>query len=85
MMVVVVAIGILIAIAIPTAGNYYARSRDTIRETDLKDISKALTSHYSDREYYPVSTLSGCIDNTVLSTTYMNSVPSSPSGNMYDE
>lgn len=78
LMIVIAIIGILAAALFPSMTGYLKRSRDTARTAALKDISTSLGAYYSDKELYP-NPASGCVDNTVLDTSYMpKGVPLDP-------
>jgi type II secretory pathway pseudopilin PulG len=52
-MIVIAIIGILSAALFPHVTGYIMRARDAARQSDINNISLALTSYYTDRETYP--------------------------------
>ena len=59
--------------------NYLKRSRDVFRIASLKDISTALGAYYADKEVYPATLSSGCINTNEITRNYMpRGVPTDP-------
>lgn len=91
LLIVIVVIAILATISIVAYTGIQARSRDSQREHDIKQLVKALEMYYIDNGEYPTATGSTTI-NTSWSTTadaswqnlanslkpYMGTVPSDP-------
>ena len=79
LMIVIAIIGILAAALFPSMTGYLKRSRDTARQSSMKDISSALGAYFADQELYPTAS-GGCVDSTVLNNNYMpKGVPVDPS------
>ena len=54
-------------------------TQDNMRQAKLKDIATALGAYYADREKYPDTTPSGCINAKELNGVYMpKGVPTDP-------
>ena len=53
LMIVIAIIGILAAALFPSMTGYLKRSRDTARQSGMKDITTALGAFYADKERYP--------------------------------
>ncbi len=82
LMIVIAIIGILAAALFPSLTNYLKRSRDAARAAGLKDISTAVGAYYSDKEVYPAASVTGCVNETLLDTDYMEAgVPTDPQAN----
>lgn len=66
LMIVIAIVGILVSALVPGYAAYIQRGRDTARVGDITDLSKAITLHFSEFDYYPLSTSAGCVDDAVL-------------------
>lgn len=92
-MVVIGIIGILSAVIYPLGSTYLRQSRDTARESALRQLAQAHSVYYADHDSsYPDpynamtdTHLVGCVRADLLLGKYMNVVPVSPSGKGYDE
>ena len=68
-MIVIAIIGVLAASLFPMMSGYMAKSRDTARVSDLRNLNTAISSYYHDTGSYPVGvgyTLNG--GNSIAST-----------------
>lgn len=65
-MIVIAIIGVLAASLFPAYSGYQQRARDTHRITSVSTITRALQLYFNDKEEYPVSTISGCLDEPNL-------------------
>jgi len=91
LLIVITIIGILASIILASYGSIQAKSRDLIRKTDLQTIKKALEAYKQDKLglYYPrcdpvdnQCLLEGTTEPfTLLSPTYIQSVPKDPKNN----
>lgn len=89
LLVVIAIIGLLSTLAVVSLGNARAKSRDTKRVADIKQIQTALELYFADQNGYPAGTalvLGGAETSDTLSstngfagaaagTTYMGQVP----------
>ena len=67
LMIVIAIIGILAAALFPSMTGYLKRSRDTARQSGMKDITTALGAFYADKERYPNA--SGAATSATVSTS----------------
>jgi prepilin-type N-terminal cleavage/methylation domain-containing protein len=81
LMIVIAIIGILAAALFPSLTNYIQRGRDAARTSHLKDISNAAGAYYADYETFPVSTVSWCLNQAVLTSEFLPSFPKDPTSN----
>lgn len=65
-MIVIAIIWILFVSLMPALTSYIARSRDTVRVTDIDNLTKVMNLYFSDNEKYPPSDMSGCVDVIVI-------------------
>lgn len=82
LMIVIAIIGILAAALFPSMTGYLKRSRDTARQSSMKDITTAVGAFYADKEVYPNAAANGCVNSgtTGLYSAYMpKGVPKDPS------
>lgn len=80
-MIVIAIIGILAAALFPSMTGYLKRSRDTARQSGMKDITTAVWAFYADKERYPDAAANGCVNSgsTGLDSVYMpKGVPKDP-------
>lgn len=63
----IAALGILISALLPSLTAYQKRGRDVSRVSHLTSIAKMTNNYFYDKEYYPSSTVGGCLDSTALS------------------
>ena len=74
LMIVIAIVGILVSALVPGYASYIQRWRDTARLSDIADLSKALTLHFTEYEYYPDSDAAGCVDDAPL-LKYLENIP----------
>lgn len=77
LLVVIAVIGILSTLAIVSLAGVRAKSRDTKRVADLKQIGNALELYFNDNGSYPTIITPGQPLRTA-STTYMGKIPNNP-------
>lgn len=86
LLVVIAILGILAGLI---TGNFFTslkKGRDARRKQDLENIQKGLELYYEDNKAYPSAITSGsalCHPNGCGTRTYMQKVPSDPSGFTY--
>ncbi len=86
LLVVIAIIGILATVSVVALNNARAKSRDSKRVADIKNIQTALAMYYTDKGQYPLTLVTGqplystSLDGAgnVVTTTYISSVPSTP-------
>jgi len=78
LMVVVMIIGILAALAIPSFVNATTKSKQGKAKADLRTYGTALELYYTDNDTYPET---GSLAN--LKPTYMKTIPDDPWGHDY--
>jgi type IV pilus assembly protein PilE len=66
LMIVIAIIGVLAAALFPSMTGYLKRSRDTARQSGMKDITTSLGAFYADKERYPAA--SGATTSSSVST-----------------
>lgn len=74
LMIVIAIVGILVSALVPWYSAYIQRWRDTARLSDIADLSKALTVHFSEFDYYPESEVGWCVPDAPL-LRYTENVP----------
>ncbi len=62
LLVVIAIIGILSGVILASLNSSRAKSRDTIRMSDMKQIETALQLYYADNNKYPEESHNGCYD-----------------------
>ena len=74
LMIVIAIVGILVSALVPWYSAYIQRWRDTSRLADVADLSKALTVHFSEFDYYPDSDSAWCVPDAPL-LRYLEDIP----------
>jgi prepilin-type N-terminal cleavage/methylation domain-containing protein len=77
LLVVITIIGLLAVLALAAFSSAKQKSRDALREADIKQIHTALELYYNEQGSYPTSLVVG---QTIASNSvvYMNIIPSNP-------
>lgn len=89
LLVVIAIIGMLAAVVLASLSHLQAKSRDTRRLEDMREIQKALGLYYIDNNHFPVSATALTIDGTdSMSTALVNAgaipaVPGDPVSTAY--
>lgn len=87
-------IGILSSITMVSIGAIQRGTRDSAKKANLTTIQSALAHYYADQHYYPSNTgiiigrssitnCTGAPGSCSVSRTYLNSIPTDPSGSGY--
>lgn len=75
-MLAIAALGILISALLPSLTAYQKRGRDVARVSHLNSTSKMINNFFIDKEWYPSSTVGGCVDPVSLNK--YGTTPSDP-------
>jgi prepilin-type N-terminal cleavage/methylation domain-containing protein len=83
LLVVIAIIGLLATLSVLALNNARAKSRDTKRIADIKQMQTALELYFNDASAYPVSvgaggSITSYNSSTGATTTYMQMVPTPP-------
>lgn len=85
LLIVISIISLLSIIGLIAYSNFLKNSRDAKRQSDLKFIQSALEDYHADQHYYPSAALgspftnaTGAPSGTVVSKTYLTTVPKDP-------
>ncbi len=78
LLVVIAIIGVLATIILASLATAKARSRDTRRIADLKQLQQGVENYFENNGTYPITS-----DLTSLYPTYLASAPKDPSGGNY--
>jgi len=80
LLIVIAVVGVLSTLAVIALSNARAKSRDSKRSSDIKQISTALELYFADHNSYPTIITPGQPLKSVNGeVTYLNQVPSNPS------
>lgn len=78
-LVAIAIIGIVFGVVISSGSALQKRSRDTQRQSDLRQIQSALQQYYADQSYYPLTlNYGGELKSPDGSKTYLTTIPTEP-------
>ena len=83
LLVVIAIIGLLSTIAFISLNSARAKARDAKRVSDIRQVQSALELFYNDQTSpaYPLKATASNLDSSVLSSTYVASIPTAPQPN----